>query len=73
MKKIVRDYEFTAAAAKARQHLDRMGEEYEDGISDENSEDETPSETTSNNEETSVKKRKYNKNLPASEQFKDLS
>ena len=73
MKKIVRDYEFTAAAAKARQHLDRMGEEYEDGNSDEATEDIMLSEATSDNERTSVKKRKYNKNLPASEQFKDLS
>lgn len=73
MKKIVRDYEFTAAAAKARQHLDRIGEEYEDGIGDENTEAELQSEVSNNKKEASAKKHKYNKNLPASEQFKDLS
>jgi len=35
MKRIAREYEFTNAAVKARQHLERMGESYENGIQEE--------------------------------------
>lgn len=71
MKRIAQEYEFTAAAAKARQHLERLGETLEEKqeLLKEASEEEPRKEPAS---ETKKKKRKSNRNLPASEQFRDL-
>ena len=71
MKRIALEYEFTAAAAKARQHLERLGETLEEKqeLLKEASEEEPRKEPAS---ETKKKKRKSNRNLPASEQFRDL-
>ena len=69
MKRIALEYEFTAAAAKARQHLERMGEslgeEQEPLVELEESLKEPAFETKK-------KKRKSKRNLPASEQFRDF-
>ncbi len=58
MKKIARDYEFTAAAEKARQHLDRMGIKYEEPQA-------APEGTELEQEDTHK-----TSHIPASEQFK---
>ena len=68
MKRIALEYEFTAAAAKARQHLERLGEtlgEKQELLKEESEED--PRKETAKK-----KKRKSNKNLPASEQFREF-
>jgi hypothetical protein len=67
MKRIALEYEFTAAAAKARQHLERLGEtldEKQELLKEE-------SEEEPRKEPAKKKKRKSNKNLPASEQFRE--
>ena len=71
MKRIAREYEFTAAAANARQHLERLGEawEPENELMREEPEEKPKKESAS---ETNRKKRKSNRNLPASEQFREF-
>lgn len=68
MKRIAQEYEFTAAAAKARQHLERLGETWEEKqeLLKEESEEEPRKEPAKK------KKRKSNRNLPASEQFREF-
>jgi DNA-directed RNA polymerase alpha subunit len=71
MKRIAREYEFTAAAAKARQHLERLGEawEPENELMREEPEEKPKKESAS---ETNRKKRRSSRNLPASEQFREF-